>query len=433
MGLKTGRTNGAKAFNEARANGVFAAAPSGLAIGKPANAGLGPAARIAPRPGVLHGNNPTLADQPANLSADDLRAGERAAYEQTWHHIANDYDDSCGMATRQEFARELLIAVFDDFLEMDIEINGWPVVRRGEAYTDQWDYRFVGFNSAAHIFLAALGVHRLHNNSKPIVTRAQSESHGSDSPATTPDIRIQDLQDKRDVQAVISGVAAKMSGSAQEFRERTSRPDDTPAPWDPEPQTAPGDSPSTAKRDPVTLEPEKTIDPVTEMNEALHYAVTHWNEADARKLPGKYQVYRSPGKPTSAKDLPDVGPYWIFKHADRADRIVVGMLDLKTKEPVYVARKEEIRAYMGKCEAGAKPKAEKPSGPASAPAQPAPVTVAEHIAVPAAVKPVAEGKVAVSTGLMFCLSDYPADWKRPAWLDLVNIGSDQQPRMVEGL
>lgn len=320
MGLKTGRTNGAAAYEAARKNGDMLARfgpPAGPVVSMPANGGLGKAA-------VFHERMNRADDTPAPWDeAEDYAAQHRAlglpTYDEyEWDKVANTYDDTCGMASRQEFAHELLMAVFADVLEMDIEINGWPVVRRGDAYTGQWDSRIIGFNSAAHIYLASLGVHRLHNASRPIVTTP-----------VTPTVLPQDLMDKRDIErdpdAVIRQVAETLSAPASQRQ------------------------PSASEAVEQAVLARTDADKVKEMAEAVQFAVEHWDNADARRLPDGYQVYRAPGKPSDAH-LPEnqMGPYIIWRHPRLAGRVVVGMRDLKSGEMCYVATKKDIAEYMGK-------------------------------------------------------------------------------------
>ena len=175
-----------------------------------------------------------------------------------------------------------------------------------------------GFNSAAHIYLAARGVHRL--NSK--YNNYTVGNHAWYSMAMSDWFKRKRVADDN-------------------ARLKVEKPEGNPKPENREEAL----EKVAMKKAPI---PPGEVD---EMVEAIEYAIANWDNKDARKLPSDYQIYKSPGVPTGCKPLVEPAPaniiQWIvFKHKKLANRVIVGMTNLKTGKMEFSGRRGEIRDYM---------------------------------------------------------------------------------------
>ena len=235
------------------------------------------------------------------------------------------YDPTCGVQPRQRFALELLLETFSVCVELELEtINkGYSLEHMTRRYIE-----CEGFNSAAHIYLAAVGNCGLGSKTNSY-TNIDMAWHAT----------------------VAYDYYARRRYPVKFTVERPpDAPHPSPAPRSDAQQPEPVFLPQQLQSREDVLEAiamSKVIpspERLTELHEAVEYGVEHYDNEEARIIFDGYYLERSES---------DV--YIYLKHKDHPNRLVVGAADIVTGDMEFVAERAELKEFMAKVYAGMAP------------------------------------------------------------------------------
>jgi hypothetical protein len=275
------------------------------------------------------------ADCNARLEWFSVKALVEAA-DTVEHKQTSYYDSTCGMKSRQRFALDLLMETFVSFAEVELEIvhclddlveadgsnrNLQSLLIARNALTE-------GFNSAAHIYLAAIGNCRLSSKTNNY-TNIDMAWHAT----------------------VVYDYYARRRYPVKFTVDRPAdAPQPSPAPRSdaqrPEPMFLPQQLQS--REDIMEAVAMSKVIPnparLTELHEATEYGVEHYDNEEARIIFDGYYLERS-----------ESGVYIYLKHKEHPNRLVVGAADIVTGEMECVAERSELKEFMAKVYAGMAP------------------------------------------------------------------------------
>jgi len=222
-----------------------------------------------------------------------------------WHSVANGYDATCGMQSRPAWAYDFMVTIFQAWL--DAETQWHQSTHKNLGMLTEIGPR--GFASAAHIYLASVGVHRLNSKSRSVVIGDMAWyvvalydffarlRYPAKFEAPTQPVVPQDLQSN---EAVLEQIAMSKLPVASER--------------------------------------------IDEMVQAVEFAVEHWGNLQARVLFDGYELKQSFN-----------GAFIMLKHPEHPSGVTIGSIDPETRRLVFVSRRGEIREFMHKVAAGMKP------------------------------------------------------------------------------
>jgi hypothetical protein len=282
-----------------------------------------------------------------------------------WLDVADGYDPNCGMQSDKPWALKFMLDVAQDWMEAEVDEYVSPTAHLRPIS----DKGTLSLTTAAHVYLSAIGVGRASSKSGVFapghmrlfamsVHAAFSRWHypvkfAAPTPATSwthcipLDLRIDDngklIEDNEP--APIFGCL-----DAVALEDITFCPNPTSAVHNGEGKPATTILPQLLQSNEDVLEAiamsKAPVPPamVDQLVEAVEYAVEHWDNEEARILPGGYNLRSN--------------FYNVFihlSHPDHPNCITVGMKDTHSGKLEFVSKRGEIREYMAKVEAGMRP------------------------------------------------------------------------------
>jgi len=273
------------------------------------------------------------------------------------------YDSTCGMQSRSAWAYDFMMTIFRAWLDAEIQ---WH----------QTEYKNLGmlteigprsFDSAAHIYLSAIGVHRLSSKGKSVVIDDMAWyavalydffarlRYPAKFTAPIPDPQ---PGDGYDYVAEAARVCKKIANDPRGYERAKQREKvwlDARAaalqargivfPVHPkQPAILPQQLQSNSEvleaiaMSNLSVSPER----IAEMEEAVKFAIENWINIQARVLFDGYELKQG-------------GFTVMLKHPSHPSGVTVGLTDPTTHKLSFVARRGEIREFMHKVASGMKP------------------------------------------------------------------------------
>jgi hypothetical protein len=307
------------------------------------------------------------------------------------------YAPTCGIKSRQRFAHDLLMETFASFAEAELAIMHClnDLVEADGSNSNLQSLLIArnalieGFNSAAHIYLSAVGNCRISSKTNSYTSidmawhatvaydyyarrrypvkfivdnRASLASQKSiDVTPYAPQIdktapisnesdgawgftRVEQIKAQRGPDSLATEQRWHDAQKAEAAKRGNVNPELKPAPVIPQLLQSREDVLETIAMSNAPVDPKK----IDELMEAVKVAVAEWNtNTDARILPdGYYLTYR-----------PDVShPTWItLHHPNHPNRVIVGMRVIGGETLEFATSRGELREYMFKVAAGMAP------------------------------------------------------------------------------